>query len=101
MSTSPSVKELWVLDPTIEPETVQGSMAPRPDTLNGKVLGLLDNSKPNADKILDMVAELVAKRHNLKGLVKRQKPDADKGASQEMLDEMAEKCHIAIVGVGD
>ncbi len=95
------VKELWVLDPTSDPEPVEASMAFRPDTLDSKVLGILDNAKPNADKILDMVGEIVAKRYNLAGVVRRRKPDPSKRAPQEMLDEMAEECHFAIVGVGD
>lgn len=101
MSVEPFVKELWVLDPTTEPDHVEASMALRPDTLDGKLLGILDNAKPNADKILDMVGEVVATSYNLAGLVKRQKPDPTRGAPQEILDEMAEQCHIAIVGVGD
>ena len=101
MSVEPLVKELWVLDPTTEPEPVQAAMALRLDTLDGKVLGILDNAKPNAGKILDMVGELVAKRYNLAGVVRKQKTRPSKGAPQEMLDEMAEECHFAIVGVGD
>ena len=94
-------QESWVLDPTTEPEPVKASMALRPDTLDGKVLGILDNGKPNAKRLLDLVGELVTERYNLAGVVKRQKLDATKEAPQEMLDEMAEECNIAIVGVGD
>ncbi|MEV1025180.1 hypothetical protein [Streptomyces sp. NPDC050264] len=49
-----------VVDPT--PEKMQAtvtSLAPRLTTLNGKVLGLLSNSKPNADNALRAVAEKI------------------------------------------
>ena len=101
MAVDTLVEGLWVLDPTIDPEPVEASMAPRPDTLDGKVVGFLDNTKPNADKILSMVEELMAKRYNLAGVIRKRKPAASKGAPQEMLDEMAKKCHFVIVGVGD
>ena len=42
------VKELWVLDPTTNPESIEVTMAAKLDTLDGKVLGILDNTKPNA-----------------------------------------------------
>ncbi len=101
MAVKALVKELWILDPTTQPETVPARMAIRPDTLDGKVAGLLDNSKPNANKILDLVVKLVAKKYDLAGVVRRRKLTASKGAPQELLDEMAEECHFAIVGVGD
>lgn len=101
MNVLEAVQELWVLDPTTQPEPMKTSMAIRPDTLDGKILGILDNGKPNAKRILDLVGELIAERCNLAGVVKKQKPDATKAAPQEMLDEMAEECNIAVVGVGD
>ena len=101
MGVETLVKELWVLDPTTTPEPMPAEMAPRPDTLDGRVMGILDNTKPNADKILGIVGELVAKRYRLAGVMKRRKPSGNKGAPPEMLDEMAEECHFAIVGVGD
>lgn len=101
MAVETIAKELLVLDPTTGPEPVQATMASRPATLDGKVLGLLDNGKPNSDKILDKVAELLAEKYKLAGVVKKRKLNATKEAPDEMLDEMAEECQFAIVGVGD
>ncbi len=101
MNTESTVQELWVLDPTTGPEPVKAEMAPRPGTLDGKVLGLLDNSKFNAGRLLDLVAEILAREFKLAGIVKKRKPDASRGAPQEVLDDLAEKCNVAVVGVGD
>ena len=101
MAVETLVKGLLVLDPTTQPEPAEATMAPRLDTLEGKVVGLLDNSKPNSDRILDLIGELLAKRYNLAGVVRRRKPNAGKGVPQEMANEMAEECDFAIVGVGD
>jgi len=92
---------LLILDPTTEPEPVEFSMAPRPDTLDGKVLGLMDNGKANAGKILDLFAEELTKRCKLAGVVRKRKSDPSKPAPQAMLDELAEKCQIVVAGIGD
>lgn len=94
-------KKLLVLDPTTEPEKVEASMAPRLPGLDGKVLGLLDNSKPNSDRILDMVAGILGSRYKLAGVVKRRKPGPGRGAPKEMLDELASESNFVIAGVGD
>ena len=92
---------LTILDPTTEPDRVEMAMACGLDTLDGKVAGIMDNNKQNAGKILDLVAEQVAKKYDLAGVVRKRKSDPTRGAPREMLDEMAQECHFAIVGVGD
>ncbi|WP_051193351.1 UGSC family (seleno)protein [Nocardia jiangxiensis] len=50
-----------VVDPTADKINAgANSLAPRLDTLNGKVLGLLSNSKPNAEVALQAVAAEIA-----------------------------------------
>ena len=44
-----------ILDPTVMPLPDSTLLAPRPEELNGRVVGLLSNSKRNADKLLDAV----------------------------------------------
>ena len=39
-------------------------LAPRPKDLRGKRIGILDNSKPNADALLGRVAELLVERRS-------------------------------------
>ena len=52
-----------VLDPI--PSSIGGPvtpLAPRPRALRGLRLGVLDNSKPNADALLGRIAEALAQR---------------------------------------
>ena len=101
MAVEKLVRKLTILEPTTDPEPVAVSIAARPDTLDGMVLCLLDNSKLNADRILELVAGELAKRYNLSGVVTKRKSNLSQRAPQDMLDEIAEECDAAIVGVGD
>jgi hypothetical protein len=49
-----------MLDPVQEPADVRHPLAPRLATLNGKVLGLYNNNKLNAERLLEMISEELA-----------------------------------------
>lgn len=54
---------IHVLDPTADAiGTAATPLAPRLDTLDGKVLGLLSNSKPNAENALRALAEKIQEK---------------------------------------
>ncbi|MFC1982274.1 hypothetical protein ACFLV5_00555 [Chloroflexota bacterium] len=76
-------------------------MAPMLPSLDGRVLGILDNSKPNSDRILDMVAKFLGDKYKLAGVVKRRKSGAGWGTPNELLDELAKESQFVITGVGD
>src|ERR1051325_7668211 len=52
------------------------SLAPRPRDLRGKRIGVLDNSKPNADALLGRVAELLVERAGAAEIRHWRKPGA-------------------------
>ncbi|MEE9284925.1 MAG: hypothetical protein V3V35_04250 [Dehalococcoidia bacterium] len=92
---------LVVLDPTSAPLPVDARIAPRPDTLDGKVLGLLDNHKRNAVGLLDGVHELLSQRYELAGVVRASKPDVSRPCPQEIIDELAGSCDLVVTAIGD
>lgn len=94
-------ESILVLDPTAKANVPEGEMAQRVDTLEGKVVGFLHNSKPNADLLLERIEEVLSGRFSLKEVVRRMKPDAASGASQPLIDELAGTCDLVINGVGD
>jgi hypothetical protein len=96
-----ATKYLWVLDPTSKAKFQRAYMADRPKTLNGKVLGILVNPRPNAEKLVDIITELVSQKFRLANIVKMRTSDQSKVAPSATLDCLAKQCHIAIVGVGD
>ncbi len=64
------MEKLRVLDPVGQLAMVGLQPAPRLDTLDGKVIGLYGNEKLNAEKLLDMVKEVLLKRHSIKDFVR-------------------------------
>ncbi|MBI4527998.1 MAG: hypothetical protein HY695_29740 [Deltaproteobacteria bacterium] len=74
---------------------------PRFPDLNGKTLGLLDNSKPNADKLEERFEEILKQTFNLAGVIRRRKISAQQGAPKAYLDELAAQADFVISGLGD
>jgi hypothetical protein len=74
---------------------------PRFPDLRGKVVGLLDNSKPNADKLGERFEQLLREQFGVAGVVKRRKLTAQQGAPKQVLDEMAAQADFILSGLGD
>jgi hypothetical protein len=87
------------LDPTAERESVARSLAPRPATLDGRVVGLVDISKPRGDVFLDRLEALLSER-GLRTLRFR-KPTFAKVAPVDLRHEIATKCDVVIEALAD
>jgi hypothetical protein len=74
---------------------------PRFPDLNGKVIGFLDNSKPNNDMLQARFEALFKQSYNIAGVVKRRKLTAQQGAPRAYLDELAAQSDFVISGLGD
>ena len=69
--------------------------------LAGKVVGFIDNAKPNFNHLVDDLAELLTAKHGVKAVLKRQKPNATVPATDAVLAELAAQCDLVITGSGD
>lgn len=74
---------------------------PKFSDLRGKVVGLLDNSKPNADRLAERFAALLQEKYGVAGVISRRKLTAQQGAPKEYLDELAAQADIVLSGLGD
>ena len=93
---------LVLLDPTQEADERRAAMAPRNlDSLDGLVVGFLDNSKGNAGPFLKLMEARLRERWKIDQAVHASKPDASSIAPKDTLDMMAARCHAIVVGVGD
>jgi hypothetical protein len=88
-----------VLDPTGELSPVHRERIPRPASLEGLTVGLLDISKPRGDVFLDRLAERLRER----GLVVERfsKPTFTKNAPVDLRHEIAAKCDVVIEALAD
>ena len=71
------------------------------DTLEGKVVGFIDNSKPNFHLLADDLADLLVARHRVKAVVRHRKLAASIPAPEAALADIEEKCDLVITGSGD
>ena len=77
-------------------------LAPRRfDSLDGVRLGLLGNSKLNADAVLLAIGDLLQERYALKSVFVRSKPNFGKPAPDDVVEEMVENSDVIVTGVGD
>jgi hypothetical protein len=92
-----------VLNPEGQARTAATTVAalPRFPDLRGRVVGLLDNSKPNADKLGERLAELLRDRLGVARVVARRKISAQQGAPKQYLDELASQADFVLSGLGD
>ncbi len=87
------------LDPTSELAPAKRQLLPRPKTIVGMTLGLLDISKPRGDIFLDQLAALFEKQ-GVK--IKRyKKPTFTRVAPVELCQEIARDCDLVVESLAD
>ncbi len=69
--------------------------------LAGKVVGFIDNSKPNFNHLVDDLAEILKTRYGVKSVVKHQKSVTTIPASDEVIAALVRDCDLVITGSGD
>ena len=64
-------------------------------------LGVLDNSKSNADHLLDLIVEGVKKEFKVDSVVVKRKPASSRPATDELLDELAKEADLVVSAMAD
>ena len=64
-------------------------------------LGVLDNSKGNADHLLNLIVEGMKKEFKVDAVVMKRKPTSSRPATDQMLDELARDTDIVISAMAD
>ena len=100
-----ATKMIEVLDPTARTMTVELEIAPRVDDLNGKVIGLLNNGKPNFAIFLSRVEELLSQRFKFAEIVHVDKALAGSGVAGPLpadeMEKFAARCEVVVNGMCD
>jgi hypothetical protein len=90
-----------IYDPTTEAKGRKIAYVPRPKSLAGLRVGLVDNSKHNSDQLLKRIAGLLEREHGVKAHIMRRKKSAGIPPSPEIVDEFKAGCDVVVAGVGD
>jgi hypothetical protein len=75
-------------------------LAARPVVLEGATMGLYANVKPNADRFLDALDEMLSSSYGIARVIRRGEGEIGMGADGPY-DELAKECDFVIAGVGD
>ena len=89
----------YVLDPTAERTPAQRHLLPRPASLEGRTVGLLDISKARGDVVLDRLAEHL-ERDGAR-VLRYRKPTFARPAPVDLRHEISTHCEVVIEALAD
>lgn len=95
---------VMLFDPTAprrEAEDTPGTAKAALTGLAGKVVGFIDNAKPNFGLLVDDLSDLLTSKYGVARVVKRRKPSASMPAKPEVIAELSGECDVVITGSGD
>ena len=88
------------LDPT-DSVAVPRQTAPRPASLDGKVVTLLDISKAKGNHLLDRIEELLRERARPQAIVRKRKPTFARPAPDELRREIVGSTDVLVEALAD
>lgn len=89
-----------ILDPTAPSENQPQPVA-RVGNLAGKVVGFIDNAKPNFDLLAQDITAILKTRYGAAEVITRRKRGASMAAPESVIAEVSERCDLVICGMGD
>ena len=88
-----------LVDPTSERTPSARTLNPRPPSLDGLTVGLLDISKARGDVVLDRLAEHLT--HDGARVLRYRKPTFARPAPVDLRHEIATRCEVVIEALAD
>lgn len=92
-------KQLRVFDPTTTPKEQALRYAPRPTSLQGKKVGLVENTKYNSDTLLLKIGKILQDEYGVQGMLMRRKRSSGVPAHEEIIRDILAECDVVIAGV--
>jgi hypothetical protein len=90
-----------ILEPTAPAGHAGRHLRQSLDRLQGKVIGFIDNSKPNFHHLVDDLAELLVSRYGAAAVVRHRKRSASVPAPPAVYADIRDRCDLVITGSGD
>jgi hypothetical protein len=89
----------------LDPASPSGTGMQRPwkslDSLQGKVVAFIDNSKPNFDHLAQDIGELLVKHHGVARVIHHRKRAASIPALESVYADIKANVDLVITGSGD
>ncbi|HMH54592.1 MAG TPA: hypothetical protein VK548_30435 [Candidatus Acidoferrum sp.] len=90
-----------LLDPTTEAVTQPIAYVPRPNSLRGKRVALIENTKFNSDNLLVKIGNILVNDYGAASARMWRKKNAGVPAHEEIVAEVQQTCDVVVAGVGD
>ncbi|HYY26227.1 MAG TPA: hypothetical protein VE689_12075 [Candidatus Udaeobacter sp.] len=91
---------LKFLDPRVTTNPKDRPLVPGLDTLEGKVLGIIDNGQANSTMMFQELAKLLQEKYQPAEVLFKTKPTHMQGAPRPVIDDFANRCDAVITGLG-
>ena len=95
--------KITLFDPTAPRREAPADKASRPTvkSLQGAVVGFIDNAKPNFAALADDLGELLKAKYGVARIVKHRKTSASIPAKPQVIEDLVGECDVVIAGSGD
>jgi hypothetical protein len=90
-----------LLDPTTGVATQTIAYVDRPASLEGKRVGLVENTKFNSDRLLEKIGGILKSEYGAAGWTMFRKHNASVPAHDELIAELRKTCDVMVAGIGD
>ena len=88
------------LDPRVTINPKDQPLVPGLDTLEGKVIGIIDNGQANSTTMFQELAQLMQEKFHTKEILFKTKPTHMQGAPKPIMEEILNRCDAVITGLG-
>jgi hypothetical protein len=92
--------KLEFLDPRAVVNPKERPLVPGLDSLDGKIIGIIDNGQSNSTDMFKELGNLLQERFHVKEVLFKTKPSHMQGAPKPIMEEMLSRCDAVITGLG-
>ncbi|HEY7553577.1 MAG TPA: hypothetical protein VIH18_02110 [Candidatus Binatia bacterium] len=91
---------LRFLDPRAMVNPKEREPVPGLDTLDGKVIGIVDNGQANSTDMFKELATLLEERFHPREIIFKTKPTHMQGAPKQIMEDVLNRCDAVVTGLG-
>ena len=92
---------IQVMSPVGEIRQEGVAVPPLPGDWTGRVVGFLDNTKHNFDRLTAEIGSRLVEGYGVRAVVHRRKANAATPAAAELIAELSKECDIVFAGSAD